>query len=94
MLAHQDALENSDDLTAQFVIEVRDSGPGVAPEHLPRLFEPFYRGRDSNTTRGTGLGLTIVQQIARAHGGAVMIDHRRARGAAFTLRIPAEAPSA
>ena len=75
-------------------IVVEDRGRGIAARDVPHLFEPFYRGRDSNTTRGTGLGLTIVQQIARAHGGAVMIDHRRARGAAFTLRIPAEAPSA
>lgn len=74
-------------------IVVEDRGKGIAARDVPHLFEPFYRGRHSESTRGTGLGLTIVQQIARAHGGAVTIDHRRAQGAAFTLRIPAEAPS-
>jgi signal transduction histidine kinase len=74
-------------------IVVEDRGRGVAPRDVPHLFEPFFRGRGSDRTRGTGLGLTIVQQIARAHGGAVTVDHRRAQGAAFTLRIPAEAAS-
>jgi len=71
-------------------IVVEDRGRGIAARDMAHLFEPFYRGKDSNNVRGTGLGLTIVQQIARAHGGAVTIDHRRANGAAFTLRIPAE----
>lgn len=74
-------------------IVVEDRGRGVAARDVPHLFEPFYRSKDSTNVRGTGLGLTIVQQIARAHGGAVTIDSRRAHGAAFTLRIPAEPAS-
>ena len=72
-------------------ITVEDRGCGITARDARHLFEPFYRGRDSQNVRGTGLGLTIVQQIARAHGGTISIDHRRAKGAAFTLRIPAEA---
>jgi signal transduction histidine kinase len=72
-------------------IVVEDRGRGISSRDARHLFEPFYRGRGSDRVRGTGLGLTIVQQIARAHGGAVTVDHRRAQGAAFTLRIP-EAP--
>jgi signal transduction histidine kinase len=69
-------------------IVVEDRGRGIAARDVRHLFEPFYRGRGSDRVRGTGLGLTIVQQIARAHGGVVTVDHRRAQGAAFTLRIP------
>src|SRR5205085_2763368 len=49
-------------------ITVEDHGRGIAPRDLPHLFEPFYRGRDASRVRGTGLGLTIVQEIAAAHG--------------------------
>jgi signal transduction histidine kinase len=70
-------------------ITVEDRGRGIAARDLPHLFEPFYRGRDASRVRGTGLGLTIVQQIAAAHGGKVEVARRRQRGAAFTLLIPA-----
>jgi signal transduction histidine kinase len=72
-------------------ITVEDHGRGIAARDLPHLFEPFYRGRDAARTRGTGLGLTIVKQIAQAHGGSVDVARRRERGAAFTLSIPAVA---
>jgi len=75
-------------------ITVEDHGGGIAARDLPHLFEPFYRGRNSDLVRGTGLGLAIVQQIVHAHGGAVAVDRHRARGAAFTLRLPAEAAHA
>jgi signal transduction histidine kinase len=70
-------------------ITVEDRGRGIAARDLPHLFEPFYRGRDASRVRGTGLGLTIVHQIAAAHGGKVEVARRRQRGAAFTLLIPA-----
>jgi signal transduction histidine kinase len=72
-------------------ISVEDRGPGIAPRDLPHLFEPFYRGRGSDRVRGSGLGLTIVKQIAVAHGGSVTVDRRREGGAIFTLRLPARA---
>jgi two-component system sensor histidine kinase MprB len=53
------------------------------------LFEPFYRGRGADRVRGSGLGLTIVKQIAVAHGGSVIVERPRDGGAVFTLRLPA-----
>lgn len=70
------------------VITIEDRGQGVAARDLPRLFEPFYRGRSAHA-RGAGLGLAIVKQIAIAHGGSVSAEKRRERGAAFMLRLPA-----
>jgi len=72
-------------------ISVEDRGPGIATRDLPHLFEPFYRGQGADRVRGSGLGLTIVKQIALAHGGGVSVDKRRDGGAIFTLRLPARA---
>jgi signal transduction histidine kinase len=69
-------------------ITVEDRGPGISSRDAAHLFEPFYRGRNA-TSRGTGLGLTIVSQIARAHGGSIAFDCHRTSGAAFTLTLPA-----
>ena len=69
-------------------ISVEDRGPGIAARDLPHLFEPFYRGRGSDRVRGSGLGLTIVKQIAVAHNGSVTVDRPREGGAIFTLRLP------
>jgi len=74
---------------ASVVITVEDRGPGIAARDLPHLFEPFYRGRGADRVRGSGLGLTIVKQIAVAHGGSVIVDRPRDGGAVFTLRLPA-----
>lgn len=69
---------------------VQDTGPGIAPEHLPRLTERFYRvdrsrSRDSG---GTGLGLAIVKHVAQRHGGVLLIDSVVGRGSTFRLRFP------
>jgi len=69
-------------------ITVEDRGPGIAASDAAHLFEAFYRGRNSAAVRGAGLGLTIVQQVARAHGGSVRIDRKRRGGAAFTIHLP------
>ncbi len=69
---------------------VSDDGPGIASDHLPHLFERFYRvdpGRD-RTSGGTGLGLAIVKHAARAHGGSVMVQSRLGFGTKFTVHLP------
>ena len=71
-------------------IEVEDTGLGIPPDDLPRIFERFYRvdkGR-SRETGGTGLGLSIVKHVAEQHGGTVSVESRLERGSCFTLTIP------
>jgi two-component system phosphate regulon sensor histidine kinase PhoR len=70
--------------------EVRDSGPGIAREHLPRLTERFYRvdsGR-SRESGGTGLGLAIVKHVMQRHGGEIEIESEPGHGSRFRLRLP------
>ncbi|MFN8832134.1 MAG: ATP-binding protein [Labrys sp. (in: a-proteobacteria)] len=77
------------------VIAVRDYGPGIAAEHLPRLTERFYRVdvSQSRDKGGTGLGLAIVKHIVARHRGRLLIDSRPGEGATFTIRIDlAETP--
>jgi two-component system, OmpR family, phosphate regulon sensor histidine kinase PhoR len=72
------------------VIEVQDQGIGIAPAHLPRIFERFYRV-DSGRTResgGTGLGLAIVKHVAQAHGGRVEVASEPGRGSTFRVYLP------
>jgi len=72
------------------VIEVRDTGIGVAPLDMPRLFERFYRSarREANAQRGTGLGLAIVKSIAERHGGQVRVESQLGKGSTFYMEIP------
>ena len=71
-------------------ISVADSGIGIAPEHLPRIFERFYRADRSRSRAlgGTGLGLSIVKHIATSHGGEVEVESAEGRGSRFTLLLP------
>jgi two-component system sensor histidine kinase BaeS len=73
------------------MISVSDTGPGIAAEHLPRLFDRFYRADASRnrTTGGAGLGLAICKSIAEAHGGKITVESTPDAGSSFTLRIPA-----
>ncbi|MBX3227822.1 MAG: hypothetical protein KIT84_15805 [Labilithrix sp.] len=66
-------------------LEVADEGKGIAPEDLPRIFEPFYTTRPD----GTGLGLAICDKLVRAHGGEIRVDAAPGRGATFTVLLPA-----
>lgn len=72
-------------------IVVRDTGIGIAREHLPRLTERFYRvdGSRSRDTGGTGLGLSIVKHVAQRHGGELEIDSEPGKGSSFRLVLPA-----
>jgi signal transduction histidine kinase len=77
-------------LDGAVVIEVEDDGPGVAPNELERVFEPFHRGEPSRSreTGGVGLGLPIARNILRAHGGDVTLANRPAGGAKATVTLP------
>ncbi|HHS14500.1 MAG TPA: HAMP domain-containing protein [bacterium] len=72
------------------LIEVADQGCGIAPEHLPRIFERFYRvGRArSRAVGGTGLGLAIVKHIVQVHGGEVSVESRENEGSTFRIVLP------
>jgi two-component system phosphate regulon sensor histidine kinase PhoR len=85
MLRH----EPGDDGT-QAVVAVRDYGPGIAPEHLPRLTERFYRvdTAGSRAQGGTGLGLALVKHILARHRGRLVIESVLGQGATFTARMP------
>ena len=69
---------------------VRDHGPGIAAEHLPRLTERFYRVDvgESRAQGGTGLGLALVKHILNRHQGSLAIDSKAGEGATFTVRLP------
>jgi two-component system phosphate regulon sensor histidine kinase PhoR len=71
-------------------ISVRDFGPGIAPEHLPRLTERFYRVdvSDSRAQGGTGLGLALVKHVLNRHGGRLTIESTLGQGAVFTMHLP------
>jgi signal transduction histidine kinase len=79
-------------MNGQVRLTVRDSGPGIPPEHLPRVFDRFYRvdaARDSGSG-GSGLGLSIVRAIVEAHGGTVTASSGDSGGAVFDVRLPAD----
>jgi signal transduction histidine kinase len=75
-------------------VRVRDFGVGIPASEQRRVFDPFYRvaGRGASETSGAGLGLTIVKEIARAHGGWVEVESLAGRGATFTLWLPSGEP--
>ncbi|MET0189616.1 MAG: HAMP domain-containing sensor histidine kinase [Pseudonocardia sediminis] len=77
---------------ASMVIEVADSGAGIAPEDLPHVFDRFYRADTSRTMPGSGLGLSIVAQAAARHGGAVWAGQAPEGGALLALRLPGRPP--
>jgi heavy metal sensor kinase len=74
----------------QAVLEVADTGPGIGAEHLPRLFDRFYRVDKARSRQlgGSGLGLAIVKSLAEAHGGSVSAASEIGRGSVFTVRLP------
>jgi signal transduction histidine kinase len=71
------------------VVTVEDTGIGIAPDELPRIWERLYRGDKSRSERGLGLGLSLVRAIVQAHDGTVTAESRLGTGSAFQLRLPA-----
>ena len=68
-------------------VRIADSGPGIAAEDLPHLFDPFYRG--AGTSSGFGLGLSIARSITDAHGFSLEVDSRQRPGTTFVITVPA-----
>ena len=66
------------------VLDVADSGPGIAPDVRRRIFEPFFTTKDT----GTGLGLSIVSGIISSHGGTIAVESEVGTGTTFTIRLP------
>jgi two-component system OmpR family sensor kinase len=73
------------------VLRVADSGPGIAPEDLDRVFERFQRGHAARTGPGSGLGLSIARALTEAQGGTIEVTSTVGVGTAFTVRLPREA---
>jgi signal transduction histidine kinase len=78
------------------LIEVRDRGIGIAPSDIARIFDPYYRAQfsDTQTRRGAGLGLTLVQQIMSSHGGRVEVESTPGIGSTFRLLFPRHSSNA
>jgi signal transduction histidine kinase len=72
------------------VITVADTGVGIAPEDLPRIWDRLYRGDKSRSERGLGLGLSLVKAIVQAHGGSATVESRLGQGTTFEIRLGAE----
>src|SRR5690606_7533048 len=70
-----------------FHVSVHNTGPAIPPEVLPRLFDPMVRGQDAGS-KGVGLGLSVVGEIVRAHGGRVEAESTAEAGTRFTIHLP------
>ena len=82
-----EAYKSSEDI----IISVKDTGSGISREDLPRIWDRLYRGDQSRSQRGLGLGLSLVKAIVAAHGGKVQVNSEPGRGSTFTITIPAGA---
>jgi len=74
----------------QAYLEVRDDGPGIEPSDLPYVFDRFWRGRNVADVSGSGIGLTVARELARAHGGEITVTSEPGRGAVFRLVLPSD----
>jgi signal transduction histidine kinase len=78
---------------SQATVAVVDSGIGIAAADLPRIFDRFYRGDQSRSTPGNGLGLSLVQAIVQAHGGKISVRSTPGQGSAFLITLPRPVPA-
>ena len=69
-------------------LSVADTGPGIAADDRHRVFEPFWRGRNAAGVGGHGVGLAIVAELVRSHGGAVTVHSEEGRGAVVLVHLP------
>jgi signal transduction histidine kinase len=69
-------------------VKIADTGAGIAPEHLAHIFDRFYRIESARSSVGSGLGLSIAQQIAEEHGGSIKVESTLNKGTEFTVQIP------
>src|SRR5690606_24738064 len=85
-----------DEDSAMVDLTVRDNGCGISPEHLRRIFDPFFStksGPDASGKGGTGLGLSMCREIIEAHQGRIRVESTVGKGTAFTLKLPACRPN-
>jgi signal transduction histidine kinase len=73
------------------ILRVRDTGPGIPPDELPRIFDRLFRGDTSRAERGLGLGLSLVKAVVEAHGGTVQVSSEMGRGTTFSVSLPVNA---
>jgi signal transduction histidine kinase/DNA-binding response OmpR family regulator/ligand-binding sensor domain-containing protein len=69
-------------------ITVSDTGPGISAEHLPHIFDRFYRADETHTTEGTGIGLALTKELIDLHHGAIAVKSAPGKGSEFTLTLP------
>ena len=72
------------------VLQVIDKGIGIAPKEIKKIFKRFYRSqnKDSFEAKGSGLGLTLVKHITKAHGGGIEVNSKPGRGSTFSIILP------
>jgi signal transduction histidine kinase len=75
----------------EVLLTVRDDGAGIAPEHLPYLFDRFYRAGSGTGIPGLGMGLYIARMLVEAHGGRIWVESELGRGSTFLVALPTEA---
>jgi signal transduction histidine kinase len=85
-------VENFENCAPLLMVTVRDTGPGIPPEILPRIFQPYFTTKGER--HGTGLGLNIVQRLVKEAKGALHVETCLGKGTTFTVYLPAAAMAA